>query len=68
MTGITDEMVAGRSIDPAADEAFIADAAIVIAHSASSIGKCGGVCWPTPACSPTQRITARERYSTNAPS
>ena len=35
MTGITDEMVAGRSIDPAAVEAFIADAAIVIAHSAS---------------------------------
>ena len=29
MTGITDEMVAGRSIDPEAVEAFIADAAIV---------------------------------------
>jgi DNA polymerase-3 subunit epsilon len=34
LTGITDEMVAGRSIDPAAVEAFIADAAIVIAHNA----------------------------------
>ena len=29
LTGITDEMVAGRSIDPEAVEAFIADAAIV---------------------------------------
>ena len=36
LTGITDEMVAGRSIDPAAVEAFIADAAIAIARSASS--------------------------------
>ena len=34
LTGITDEMVAGRSIDPAAVEAFVADAAIVIAHNA----------------------------------
>jgi DNA polymerase-3 subunit epsilon len=34
LTGITDEMVAGRSIDPAAVEAIIADAAIVIAHNA----------------------------------
>ena len=33
LTGITDEMVAGHSIDPAAVEAFIADAAIVIAHN-----------------------------------
>ena len=34
LPGITDEMVAGHSIDPAAVEAFIADAVIVIAHNA----------------------------------
>ena len=34
LTGITDEMVAGRSIDPAAVEAFIADAAIVNTQNA----------------------------------
>ena len=33
LTGITDEMIAGRSIDPEAVEAFIADAAIVIGHN-----------------------------------
>lgn len=35
LTGITDEMVAGQSIDPAEVAAFIAPAAIVIAHNAS---------------------------------
>jgi len=34
LTGITDEMVMGRVIDPAAVEAFVADASIVIAHNA----------------------------------
>ena len=34
LSSITDEMVAGRSIDPAAVAAFIADAAIVIARNA----------------------------------
>ena len=34
LTGITDEMVSGRSIDPVAVEAFVAGAAIVIAHNA----------------------------------
>ncbi|MHC2623993.1 DNA polymerase-3 subunit epsilon [Bradyrhizobium huanghuaihaiense] len=35
LTGITDEMVAGRSIDRSAIDAFIADAALVIAHNAA---------------------------------
>lgn len=35
ITGITDEMVAGKVIDPAGVEAFIAPAALVIAHNAS---------------------------------
>ncbi len=35
ITGITDEMVAGKVIDPAVVEAFIAPAALVIAHNAS---------------------------------
>ena len=34
ITGITDEMVAGRSIDPAEVAAFIASADLVIAHNA----------------------------------
>ncbi|WP_375157803.1 3'-5' exonuclease [Bradyrhizobium sp. RDT46] len=34
LTGITDEMVSGQSIDPSAVEAFIADANPVIAHNA----------------------------------
>ncbi len=34
LTGITDEMVAGRSIDAVAVEAFVADVALVIAHHA----------------------------------
>ena len=35
LTGITNEMVAGRSIDAAAVAAFIANAAVVIAHNAA---------------------------------
>jgi len=35
ITGITDEMVAGKMIDSAVVEAFIAPAALVIAHNAS---------------------------------
>lgn len=35
LTGITDEMVAGRSIDRCAAEAFIEDAVLVIAHNAA---------------------------------
>lgn len=34
LTGITDEMVAGRSIDPAEIEAFLGQAVVVIAHHA----------------------------------
>jgi len=34
LTGISDEMVAGCAIDPAAVEAFVADASVVIAHNA----------------------------------
>ena len=35
ITGITDEMVSGKVIDPAVVDAFIAPAALVIAHNAS---------------------------------
>ena len=35
VTGITDEMVAGEYIDPAAVERFINDAAIIVAHNAA---------------------------------
>lgn len=35
LTGITDETVAGQSIDGSSVEAFIADAALVIAHNAA---------------------------------
>jgi DNA polymerase-3 subunit epsilon len=35
ITGITDEMVAGRSIDPAAVGSFVAGAALVIVHNAT---------------------------------
>ena len=34
LTGITDEMVAGHAIDPAAVAAFVADVALIIAHNA----------------------------------
>ncbi len=46
LTGITDEMVAGRSIDPAAVETFIADAAIVIAHNAKFDRPIAENSWP----------------------
>jgi DNA polymerase-3 subunit epsilon len=35
LTGITDEMVAGRTIDPADVAAFVAPAALVVAHNAT---------------------------------
>lgn len=35
LTGITDEMVSGQSIDPAEVAAFVADAALVIAHNSA---------------------------------
>ena len=46
LTGITDEMVAGRSIDPTAVAAFIADAAIVIAHNAKFDRPIAENSWP----------------------
>ena len=46
LTGITDEMVAGRSIDPAAVEAFVADAEIVIAHNARFDRPIAEKAWP----------------------
>ena len=46
LTGITDEMVAGRSIDPAAVEAFVADSAIVIAHNAKFDRPIAEKAWP----------------------
>lgn len=35
LTGLTDAMVAGHTVDPAEVEAFIGDAALVVAHNAS---------------------------------
>jgi DNA polymerase-3 subunit epsilon len=46
LTGITDEMVAGRSIDPAAVEAFVADAELVIAHNARFDRPIAEKAWP----------------------
>jgi DNA polymerase III subunit epsilon len=46
LTGITDAMVAGRRIDPAAVEAFVADAGIVIAHHAGFDRKFVERAWP----------------------
>jgi DNA polymerase-3 subunit epsilon len=46
LTGITDEMVAGRSFDPAAVEAFIADAEVVIAHNARFDRPIAEKAWP----------------------
>ena len=46
LTGITDEMVDGRSIDPAEVEAFVADAAIVIAHNAKFDRPIAEKAWP----------------------
>ena len=46
LTGITDEMVAGHSINPAAVEAFVADVAIVIAHNARFDRPIAEKAWP----------------------
>jgi DNA polymerase-3 subunit epsilon len=47
LTGINDEMVAGRSIDPAAVNAFVADASVVIAHNAKFDRPIAEKAWPT---------------------
>jgi len=47
LTGISDDMVAGRVIDPAAVEAFVADATIVIAHNARFDRPIAQRAWPT---------------------
>src|SRR5262249_30274522 len=46
LTQITDEMVAGHHIDPAAVSAFIADVNIVIAHNAAFDRKFAERYWP----------------------
>jgi DNA polymerase III subunit epsilon len=46
LTGITDEMVAGRCIDEAAISAFVDDAVIVIAHNSSFDRKFAERYWP----------------------
>jgi DNA polymerase-3 subunit epsilon len=46
LTGITDEMVAGHSIDAVALESFVANANIVIAHNAAFDRKFAENCWP----------------------
>jgi DNA polymerase-3 subunit epsilon len=46
LTGITDEMVAGRRIDEATVSAFIEDAVIVIAHNAGFDRKFAERYWP----------------------
>jgi DNA polymerase-3 subunit epsilon len=46
LTGITDEMVAGRRIDEAAVSAFVEDAVIVIAHNAGFDRKFAERYWP----------------------
>ena len=46
LTGITDEMVAGRRIDEAAISAFVDDAVIVIAHNSSFDRKFAERYWP----------------------
>jgi DNA polymerase-3 subunit epsilon len=46
LTGITDAMVAGRTIDPSAVEAFVADDDIVIAHNAAFDRKFAECAWP----------------------
>jgi DNA polymerase-3 subunit epsilon len=45
-TGITDDMVAGRKIDPAAVMSLVSDAAIVIAHNAAFDRKFAERYWP----------------------
>lgn len=47
LTGVSDEMVAGRAIDPAKVEAFVADASIVIAHNTRSDRPIAQRTWPT---------------------
>lgn len=59
LTGITNEMLAGQKIDPAAVVSFVSDVAIVIAHNAGFDRKFAERYWPTfehlPwACSATQ--------------
>ncbi|WP_316235409.1 MULTISPECIES: 3'-5' exonuclease [unclassified Bradyrhizobium] len=46
LTGITDEMVAGERIDPDAVSAFVASAAIVIAHNAAFDRRFAERYWP----------------------
>jgi DNA polymerase-3 subunit epsilon len=46
LTGITDAMVAGRRIDAAALESFVADANILIAHNAAFDRKFAERSWP----------------------
>lgn len=46
LTGITDEMVAGHAIDPAAVEAFVAGAEVVIAHNANFDRPIAEKVWP----------------------
>ncbi|MGJ4903163.1 3'-5' exonuclease [Bradyrhizobium sp. HKCCYLS2058] len=46
LTGITDEMVAGQRIDPDAVSAFVAGAAIVIAHNAAFDRRFAERYWP----------------------
>jgi DNA polymerase-3 subunit epsilon len=46
LTGISDEMVAGKKIDAAALEAFVADANVIIAHNAAFDRKFAEKSWP----------------------
>jgi DNA polymerase-3 subunit epsilon len=46
LTGITDAMVAGAAIDPALVTAFVADAAVVIAHKADFDRRFAERAWP----------------------
>jgi DNA polymerase III subunit epsilon len=67
ITGITDEMVAGKVIDPALVEAFIAPASLVIAHNASFDRRflerfCAGFVTKPWACSMTQVAWAEAGY------
>ena len=67
ITGITDQMVEGKVIDPADVEAFIVPAALVIAHNASFDRRflerfCEGFVTKPWACSMTQVAWAGEGY------
>jgi DNA polymerase-3 subunit epsilon len=46
LTGISDEMVAGKTIDAAALEAFVTNANVIIAHNAAFDRKFAENCWP----------------------